>query len=62
MKDNPESVVVEGHCKTCGLYTPAAFRLNGYMQMVNRGYPNGMILFACANCKKDDCLEFPILI
>ncbi|MFZ0513460.1 MAG: hypothetical protein WAM14_17775 [Candidatus Nitrosopolaris sp.] len=36
-KDKPEIVVVEGHCKGCGFYTPTAFKLNWYMEIVNRG-------------------------
>jgi hypothetical protein len=61
-RDNPESVTVEGHCKNCGLFVPAAFKLHEYMQMVNKAYPNGVIIITCQNCKKDGSVEFPILI
>jgi hypothetical protein len=61
-RDDPESVTVEGHCKNCGLYTQAAFNLHGYMQMVNKAYPNGVIIITCPICKKDGSVEFPILI
>lgn len=62
VKDEPNSIVVEGHCNTCGLYRPAAFKLDGYMEMLHRAYPKGVIVTPCENCKKDDTLEFPILI
>lgn len=61
-KDNPQSVVVEGHCKACGFYTSAAFKLDWYMEIVNRGYPNRVITTTFNNCKKSDGCEFPILI
>ena len=61
-RDNPESVTVEGHCKNCGLYTQAAYRLHEYMHMVNKAYPNGVIIITCPACKKDGSVEFPILI
>jgi hypothetical protein len=61
MKHEPNSIVVEGHCNTCGLYRPAAFKLDGYMEMLHRAYPKGVIVTRCDNCKKDDTLEFPIL-
>jgi hypothetical protein len=60
-KDNPKLVVVEGYCKACGFYTPAAFKLDGYMEMLHRGYPSGVIVIPCKNCKKSDA-EYPILI
>jgi hypothetical protein len=62
MKDNLESVVVEGHCKACDIYRPAAFRLDGYLQLANKGYPDGVRYIQCENCKRDDTLEFPLLI
>jgi hypothetical protein len=62
LKDDPESVVVEGHCRNCGLYTQTAFKLDGYMQMVNKVYPNGVIIITCPACEKDGSVEFPILI
>jgi hypothetical protein len=61
-RDNPESVVVEGHCKVCGLYTPVAFYLYKYMYMANKTYPNGVITITCPSCKNDGSVEFPILI
>ena len=61
-RDDPESGTVEGHCKNCGLYTQASFNLHGYMQMVNKAYPNGVIKITCPICKKDGSVEFPILI
>lgn len=56
------SVTVEGYCKGCNLYTAVAFKVDGYMAMVNKAYPNGVIVTKCPNCNKDDLLEFPILI
>lgn len=61
-RNNPNSVTVEGYCKNCDLYTPAAFELDGYMSMAHKAYQNGMIVTKCPNCNKHDSLEFPILI
>ena len=61
-RDNPNSVTIEGYCRKCNLYTTAAFKLDGYLAMVNKAYPNGIIVTKCPNCNKDDSLDFPILI
>lgn len=61
-RDAPYSVTVEGYCKNCDVYIPVAFKLDGYMAMVHKAYPNGIIVTKCSNCKKDESLEFPILI
>jgi hypothetical protein len=61
VKDNPESVVVEGHCKACNMYRPAAYGLDSYLQWVIKRYLNRPIYLPCENCKKDT-LEFPLLI
>jgi hypothetical protein len=61
-RDNPELVTVEWHCKNCGLYIQAAYRLHEYMHMINKTYPNGVIIITCPACKKDGSVEFPILI
>jgi DNL zinc finger len=53
---------VEGRCKKCGLYKQAAFKLHSYMRMVNKAYPNGVIIITCPACKKDGSVEFPMLI
>jgi hypothetical protein len=61
VKDNPQSVVVEGHCKSCG-YISTAFELNHYMILAIRNYQNGVIKLTCLHCRKSDACEFPILI
>jgi hypothetical protein len=60
MKHNPQSVVVEGHCKTCG-YVSAAHTFDEYMELAIRNFHNGVIKLTCLYCKKNDW-EFPILI
>lgn len=61
-KNDDSLVTVEGRCMNCGLYTPCAFKLDGYMQMLYEVLPNGVIAVTCPACKKDGSLEFPILI
>jgi hypothetical protein len=61
-RDNPNSVTVEGLCKNCGFYTIVAFSLDKYIQSIFEGFPNGVIIITCLNCKKDGSVEFPMLI
>jgi hypothetical protein len=61
-RDNPESVTVEGNCNKCGLYIPVALQLHEYMHMTNESYPNGVITITCPNCRKEESVEFTILI
>jgi hypothetical protein len=61
-KNMPDLVTVEGQCMNCGLYTPCSFWLDKYMDMVYEVYPNGVIVIMCPNCKKDDSLEFRMLL
>lgn len=61
-RKNPSFVALEGYCKNCSFYTPAALKLNEYIEQVLNGYHTGVILVACPNCNNNDSLEFPILI
>lgn len=62
-RDNPESVVVEGHCNSCNRYVFIAFELHRYMEQVNKSFPRGgVVIYDCPGCKKVDSVEFPLLI
>jgi len=59
-RDNPRSLVVEGHCIACG-YISRIFEFNEYMRLAISNYRNGVIKLLCVYCK-ENALEFPILI
>jgi hypothetical protein len=59
-RDNPQSVIVEGHCNACG-YISTAFEFNSYMRLAISNYRNGVIKSLCLHCHEND-KEFPILI
>jgi hypothetical protein len=62
MKDDPASVDVEWHCKSCGMYRPAAFKLDEYVHLVLTVYSNLVIVIRRADCKKADFIEYPVVI
>jgi hypothetical protein len=64
VRHNPQSVVVEGHCNTCG-YISTTFEINHYMSLAIKEYRNGVIKLPCFNCRvnaRENALEYPILI
>jgi antitoxin component HigA of HigAB toxin-antitoxin module len=59
----PELVTIEGQCKSCKNYTPAAFRLNEYLQEVLKAYPSEVVVIKqCPGCKNNDSLEFSLVL
>jgi hypothetical protein len=63
-RNNPRSVVVEGHCNTCG-YISTTYEINHYMSLAIKEYRNGVIKLPCFNCgvnARENDSEYPILI
>ena len=59
----PELVTIEGQCKSCKNYTPAAFPLNEYLQEVLKAYPSEVVVCKqCPACENNDSLEFSLVL
>ena len=59
-RNNPISVIVEGHCNACG-YISTAFEFDHYMRLAIKNYRDGVIKSPCLRCK-ENAVEYPILI